>query len=104
MSLGRPPTLPRVKSLPICKELLTELVNLGIIVEFIDNDGSKYYQLRPYWRRIIYQLADPIGFNEEYFKMNEKPAREGFRPAPGGRTVPGSAMSLSKVNGGNKVE
>ena len=50
---------------PIDKELLNRLIEEQIIVLYYDHaSNSRYYALKPRWRREIHQLPNPINTNE----------------------------------------
>lgn len=54
----------QVNGYTLHKALFNELERLGVIVEYLDIDSnSKYFALKPFWRREIYQLGPPEGIS-----------------------------------------
>ena len=58
----------RIKNRPIDKDLLVELIEERIIVEYRDSEtGKGYYSLTPQARRALYKLPDSteVKYNHE---------------------------------------
>ena len=81
-----------IKGRIIDKKLLDELLELKIIVPYLDTSDHVFYGLKPAARRLIYGLRIPMGFNILHFgvsKMTTKTAHVGITEnAQRGQNVP----------------
>ena len=62
-----------IKDTPVCAFLLSELVEENIVVEYRNYEtGSKYFGLKPRWRREIHRLGEPAGFTSYVLMESQK--------------------------------
>lgn len=86
---------PYVKGHPIDEELLSELIEAEIIVAYQCSDTDTHVLgLKPRYRREMYQMKPPIGFQRMNQKMTPKKEPE---LAPQRQPVPHGASRVTNI-------